>query len=128
MANLAPLALAAFSRRYPDIDVDLHEGTTPSQLKALEDASTDLAIVAVTGESPGDRFTLEALLDDPLLLAVERGHALALERAVDPDDLAAEAWSHSPRAPSSPRSRSWRPFRQVMIWPKTGSTMALRRR
>lgn len=34
---------------------------------------------------------------------------------------------HSPRAPSSPRRRSCRPSWQVMIWPKTGSTMALRR-
>jgi hypothetical protein len=35
---------------------------------------------------------------------------------------------HSPRAPSMPRRRSRRPFWTVVIWPKTGSTMALRRR
>src|SRR6266511_2091938 len=35
---------------------------------------------------------------------------------------------HSPRAASLPRRSRSRPFWQVMIWPKTGSTMALRRR
>jgi hypothetical protein len=39
----------------------------------------------------------------------------------------ADSSRHSPRAPSWLRSSSCRPPWQVMIWPKTGSTMALRR-
>src|SRR6185369_608017 len=62
------------------------------------------------------------------------GQAVAAARPVDPAcrKILRKLWQaasrrHSPRAPSSPRRSSWRPLWQVMIWPKTGSTMALRR-
>jgi DNA-binding transcriptional LysR family regulator len=102
VASLVPRALAGVRRRQPAVRVTLREGGTPSQLKRLASGSVDVAVV---GFLPGARTSrdrrvaLEHLIDDPLLLAVGRGHALARGGTVDLDDLAGESWiAASPNA------------------------------
>ena len=94
-AALVPRALADFRERWPGIDVTLRDASSPSHLRRLGSGSADLAVVSVLpgGRKPGDRrVALAHLADDPLLLAVGRGHRLARQRSVDIDDLAGETW------------------------------------
>jgi DNA-binding transcriptional LysR family regulator len=93
-AALVPRALATLGARHPGVRVSLREGTTPSQLRRLRSGATDIAIVGVLpGHPPDDpELALEPLIDDPLLLAISRGHPLARRHTVDVDALANEAW------------------------------------
>src|SRR5271165_6234703 len=88
IAALLPRALAAFRSSHPAVTVSLREGTTPSQLRRLAAGTADLAVVGTPPVEALDHegVTLEPLLEDPLLLALARGHPLARRRAVDVAD------------------------------------------
>jgi len=94
IAALLPRALATFRSRHPAITVSLREGTTPSQLRRLASAATELAVVGALPGQPleGGQVVFEPLLDDPLLIALAREHPLASRRTVDLDDLVGESW------------------------------------
>jgi DNA-binding transcriptional LysR family regulator len=95
VASLVPRTLAEMRRRHPAVDASLREGGTQTHLKALASGSVDVAVIGVLpgARSPGDRgIRLEALVDDPLLLAVSARHRLAGRRTVEIDDLADESW------------------------------------
>jgi DNA-binding transcriptional LysR family regulator len=95
VAALLPRAMRAFMERNPGADVSLREGSTSSQIRRLVSGSAEVAVIGVLPQSepPKDRrITLEHLIDDPLLLAVGRGHPLARRRTVNLDDLASERW------------------------------------
>ncbi|WP_051580356.1 LysR family transcriptional regulator [Pseudonocardia acaciae] len=95
MAALAPLAIAELRAADPDLAVTLREGTTPSQLRRVAAGTVDVAIVGAVPEASGlehPGVAAELLLDDPLLLAVGRGHRLAGASAVRPGELAGERW------------------------------------
>jgi DNA-binding transcriptional LysR family regulator len=102
VAALIPRAVSRFRDRRPGVEVALREGGTRSQLRRMSSGNVDLAVVGVLpgSELPRDRrIELEHLTDDPLLLAVGRGHRLARRRTVDIDDLARETWiAASPKA------------------------------
>jgi DNA-binding transcriptional LysR family regulator len=102
VAALLPRALARFRESRPGVEISLREGSTPSQLRRVGAGGADLAVVGVLPGSrrPTDRRVgLEHLLDDPLLLAVGRGHHLARRRSVGIDELASESWiAASPKA------------------------------
>ena len=117
VASLIPRALSRFRARRPAVDVVLREGSTPSQLRRVSAGSAELAVVGVLPGSrrPRDRrIALEHLVDDPLLLAVGRGHRLAGRRSVDIDDLSDESWiAANPKADDTFlgawRWADWRP-------------------
>ncbi|WP_406233374.1 LysR family transcriptional regulator [Nocardia sp. NBC_01009] len=89
MAALVPRAIAATSSRLAR--VPLREGTSPRLLAAVARGRLDLAVVTATPNLPGD-LVLESLLDDPLLIAAGRGHALADRVSVTPAELRSERW------------------------------------
>ena len=93
-ATLMPRAFATFRARHAGVELLLREGTTPVQLRRLAAGATELAVVgSLAGQPLNDqRIVLEPLLEDPLLVALARGHPLARQRAVDLDDLADERW------------------------------------
>jgi len=101
VASLVPRALGILRERHPGVDVSLREGSAASQVKRVASGAAELAVIGVLPERkpPSDpRLTIEHLLDDPLLLAVGRGHRLERRRSVDLDDLASERWiSATPR-------------------------------
>jgi DNA-binding transcriptional LysR family regulator len=116
VAALLPHAIAAFRSRHGGVDVSLREGTTPSQLRRVASGSTDLAVVGALPHQPSDHqgIAFEPLLEDPLLLAVGRSHALARRRTVDVDDLAGEPWIAAGTNPEATflgvwPSLEWRP-------------------
>ena len=94
VAALVPAALASFRRAYPDIGLVLVEGLTPGLLERLAAGEADVAVVSASPAGPLDRarFDLHHLLDEPMLVAVARGHRLARKRTVRLDDLAGDAF------------------------------------
>lgn len=94
VAALVPRAVAAFGARHTGVEVSLREGTTPSQVRRLRSGATDIAVLGMLPGRPLDEpdLVLEPLVDDPLLLAVGRGHLFARRRSVDVDALANERW------------------------------------
>src|ERR1051326_4130301 len=76
--HLLPRALAAFSRRHPGIALAFREAGSRTLVNLLENGDLDLAVVIQPIRHPA----LEALplLEEELLLAVPRTHALASGR------------------------------------------------
>ncbi|RKE19690.1 LysR family transcriptional regulator [Streptomyces sp. TLI_171] len=93
-AALVPTALAAFRTAHPEIAPTLTEGLSAHLLDLLADGSVDLAVVTAYPEHPydTDRFDLERLTDDPVLVALPRTHRLARRRRLRLSDLAEEPW------------------------------------
>ena len=97
-AHLMPGALAAFHAAHPAVVSTVSEGSTTTLLERLQAGLIDLAVISVYPDQKLDTtpFTLHHLLDDPLMVALPRGHRL--DRAHrDPAplrlaDLADESW------------------------------------
>jgi len=106
MAALVPQALAALSVHEPQISVVLREGTSERLTDRVASGRIDLAIVTATSGSP-DGVVFEALLDDPLLVALPRGHRLAGLTRIDPDELREEQWIAGSSDPSSTLLGAW---------------------
>jgi DNA-binding transcriptional LysR family regulator len=109
VASLLPRAMAAFRAQHGAIDVSLREGMSPAQLRRVASGATDLAVVGrLPGQPLDDRgLVLEALLDDPLLIAVARAHPLARQRTVDLDELAGERWIITSTSAGDPFHTLW---------------------
>jgi LysR family hydrogen peroxide-inducible transcriptional activator len=81
LPGLAPEA----HRRYPELRLLLHEGQTHDLVEQLNDHQLDLLLLALDVELEGaEEFFL---FDDPFVLAVPKGHALAKRRTVSRADL-----------------------------------------
>lgn len=70
-----PERLASFSRKHPTIQVNVVEEITHVLLERLQDASIDMALLALPG--PGDPFVCQELCREPLYLVVPHEHRLA---------------------------------------------------
>ena len=90
--TVAPYVLGALVptlvSRFPDADVRLEELRTEALLARLRDGRVDLALCALPVD--GDDVTVAELADDPFLLAVPEGHALARGRGPISIDVLAE--------------------------------------
>jgi LysR family transcriptional regulator, transcription activator of glutamate synthase operon len=73
--HLLPRALAAFSERHPGISLAFREAGSRTLLSLLEDGELDLAVVIQPIRHPA--LETMPLLEEELLLAVPRQHALA---------------------------------------------------
>ncbi|MBD0692986.1 LysR family transcriptional regulator [Streptomyces sp. CBMA123] len=105
-AELVPSALAAFRAAHPQVEITLTEGLTAHLLDRLAEGAIDLAVVASYAENPQDaydtdQFDLHPLLDDPVLVALPRGHRLAGRRRLRLAELADESWIAARRHPES---------------------------
>jgi DNA-binding transcriptional LysR family regulator len=93
-ATLMPLVIAAFRSAHPDVALSLVEGEPEELAPRLRDGEFDLGLVFEfdgTGElGPGLRST--PLFDDPMRLALPKGHPLARKEHVTLENLADEAW------------------------------------
>jgi DNA-binding transcriptional LysR family regulator len=86
--RLLPDALAAFYRRYPELEICVHEGSTKELLRLLEDGQLDIAIVTLPVARRGLLAT--PLFTEELVLAVALDHRLAGQSAVSFAELADE--------------------------------------
>jgi DNA-binding transcriptional LysR family regulator len=104
-ATLMPLAIASFRSAHPEVTLSLVEGEPEELVPRLRDGEFDLGLIFEfegTGAlGPGLRST--PLFNDPMKLALPKGHRLAGAKRVAPDgapshqrvtlqDLAEDAW------------------------------------
>jgi DNA-binding transcriptional LysR family regulator len=104
-ATLMPLAIAAFRAAHPDVTLSLVEGEPEELTPRLRDGEFDLGLIFEfegTGElGPGLRST--RLFEDPMKLALPKGHRLAAKERVTLDDLSEEAWVQTSEASACAR-------------------------
>jgi DNA-binding transcriptional LysR family regulator len=81
-----PLALGAYMRRFPDIELIVLAGTTEFLLESLRSDQVDLAVVMAGSPAPG--LTVTPLGLEELVVVLNRAHPLAHKRALQPTDLA----------------------------------------
>ncbi|MFI8767647.1 LysR family transcriptional regulator [Streptomyces sp. NPDC053792] len=92
-AALVPGAQAAFRLLHPGVAVARTEGPSVKHLGLLAAGDLDLAVVSPAAAAPPpEGVTLHHLLDEPMLVALARGHARAGRRAVRLAELADEEW------------------------------------
>jgi DNA-binding transcriptional LysR family regulator len=114
-ATLMPLAIATFRARHPAVELTLAEGEPEQVAPRLRTGELDLALLfefdpsspeeRVGGSTraggpelgPGGSLTRVQLLEDPLYLALPRGHRLAGRRRLRLEDLREEAWIQTSR-------------------------------
>ena len=92
--TLAPYLLPPVLERchalYPNLQVHTHEDFRPDLVRGVIDGDLDLVIVPQPVKDP--RVAVEALLSEPLLLAVSRDHPLATKPEITAADLAGESF------------------------------------
>jgi molybdate transport repressor ModE-like protein len=94
-ATLVPRALARLQRKHPDIDVLLTEAEPPEALALLDAGEVDLALVFAYDGSvlELDRgLHCQPVGEEPIHLALPRGHRLAERKTVYIRELAKEPW------------------------------------
>src|SRR6202011_6090707 len=85
---LLPPALDLFGRRHAQVEVTVHEDVTRQLLAAVLVGDLDIALVALPIEDA--RLQTEALLTEPLLLALPPRHRLVRRKTITMDDLREE--------------------------------------
>ena len=92
--QLLPTVLAAFNKRYPGIELRLHEAGVQTLLDLLETGLTDVAVVTLPVED--EHLTVVPLFTEEMVIAVWKDHPLANRTAVKIGDLKDEPWVLSP--------------------------------
>jgi DNA-binding transcriptional LysR family regulator len=92
-------AIAVFHRRHPRVELTLIEGEPEEYMDSIKAARIDIGLGFAydhVGALHYDPDNLTKLSEDPIGVALPRGHRLAVERFVDLADLAGEDWVGSP--------------------------------
>lgn len=115
-----PFAIAAFSRRYPRIDVTLQIGNREDIRDALRGYDLDIAVM---GQPPPDlEVEMRPLGRHPHVIIAAAGHRLADKKRVSIADLAAETFITREQG-SGTRMLMEQFFHQHRIEPKVGMAM-----
>lgn len=95
IATLAPYLMPALitrcRKRFPNLEINIHEDFKGRLIRGVLDGELDLAIVALPAEEP--RIHTEVLLKEPLLLAIGKTHPLARKAKITAADLAHETFA-----------------------------------
>ena len=81
-ATLMPVAIAAFRGAYPEVELTLAEGEPQEIAPRLRAGEFDLALLFEFERTESEGVKRVELLEDPLYLALPRGHPLAGRRAL----------------------------------------------
>lgn len=92
--QLLPPVLAAFNRRYPGIELRLHEAGVQTLLDLMETGLTDVAVVTLPVDD--EHLTVVPLFTEEMVIAVWKQHPLAGQDQVRISDLRDEPWVLSP--------------------------------
>jgi LysR family hydrogen peroxide-inducible transcriptional activator len=85
---LLPGAIAAFTAKFPGVQIVVHEDTTAHLLKLLLACEIDFALASRPIHD--ERLEVRELFSEELLIAMPPGHPLARKRAVNASDLEGE--------------------------------------
>ena len=92
-ATLMPLAIAAFSKQHPAVELSMSMSEPEDCVPLLRSGDLDLAIVFESAvKHADDGIHRVHLIEDPMYLVLPRDHPLANRRRVRLADLAGEAW------------------------------------
>jgi DNA-binding transcriptional LysR family regulator len=103
-ARLFPAAVSAFYRTYPDVRINIVEGSFQELIEPLRDGELDLIIGALRDPSPGEDVVQQPLFDDRPIVLGRVGHPLG-QRSATIVDLALFPWTVP--APSAPLRVQW---------------------
>src|SRR5262245_46967775 len=111
--GLLPLAGAFFVARalkdlgevYPDIRIEVIDGSFDFLIERLRSGGIDFIIGPVRGLHPGLGVVETVLFDDPYALVARRGHPLTRKRQIRRQDLVAYDWVAPP--PDTPRRAAY---------------------
>ncbi|HEY3900614.1 MAG TPA: LysR substrate-binding domain-containing protein [Chthoniobacter sp.] len=85
---LLPAAMTGFTGRFPSVQIVVHEDTTARLLAMAAACEIDIAIASEPLRD--ERFVVEELFSEELLLALPPGHPLTRRRVIKPADLERE--------------------------------------
>ena len=99
-ATLMPLAIAAFRSAYPHVALSLVEGEPEELIPRLRDGEFDLGLIFGFGGAgePGPGLQSSPLFEDPMRLALPKGHRLTRKELITLEDLSDEAWVQTSEA------------------------------
>lgn len=103
-ARLLPAAICAFYRAYPEVSINIVEGSFQELIEPLRDGELDLIIGALRDPSPGEDVVQEPLFADRPVVLGRVGHPLGQTLATI-DDLAQYPWTVP--APGAPLRVQW---------------------
>jgi len=106
MAALIPGGLALLAVREPRLNVMLREGTSERLTDRVVSGRLDLAVVTARS-GPPEGVVFDALIDDPLLVAMPRAHRLAGLARIEPEELREEQWIAGSSDPGSTLLGTW---------------------
>lgn len=85
---LLPPVVAEFSRRFPGVEIAIHEETTARLMRLLQGCEIDLALASHPIHD--ERLQIRELFAEELLLALPRKHQLARKRSIEAADIEGE--------------------------------------
>lgn len=85
---LLPKLIAAFSAKYPGVQVVVHEDTTARLRELTAACEVDIAIASLPLQD--ERFEVRELFDEELMLALPNNHRLVDQKKIIPEDLLEE--------------------------------------
>jgi DNA-binding transcriptional LysR family regulator len=93
-ATIMPEAIARFRERHPGVELTLEPAEPEPSLAKMRAGEVDLVLDITAGfREPGDDdLELVHLLDDPMYVALPKGHPLARKRNLKLEELAGESW------------------------------------
>ncbi len=103
-ARLLPSAVIAFYRQYPDVGINIVEGSFQELIEPLRDGELDLIIGALRHPTPGEDVAQQALFDDRPVVIGRVGHPLG-QSSADIAKLAQYPWTVP--APGTPLRVQW---------------------
>ncbi|AOZ00949.1 LysR family transcriptional regulator [Cupriavidus sp. USMAHM13] len=92
LSGLLPRLIHRFRQDHPDVQFSLREMEMPLQLTRLADGELDLGFVRPPLPGLPEGVALLEVADEPVVLAVHAGHALARQAVVDPARLRGETF------------------------------------
>ncbi|MDX6723131.1 MAG: hypothetical protein QOD73_1535 [Solirubrobacteraceae bacterium] len=93
-ATIMPEAIARFRERHPAVELSLEPAEPEPSIGKLRSGEADLVLDITPGFRPPRDDGIERLhlIDDPMYVALPKGHALANKRNLKLEELADEAW------------------------------------
>jgi DNA-binding transcriptional LysR family regulator len=91
-ATIAPLAIVEFRNRLPDVELSVSMVEPQRVLPALQAGEVDLAVCNEASHLELPDVDGVLLFEEPMLVALPRGHRLGARRRVRLDELCEERW------------------------------------
>lgn len=88
--TLLPNVICLFQQRFPDVQLDVHEGLVSVAYPKLRDGSLDLFIGRLSTQSSSTEFQYRPLFSSEFAVVARQNHPLANSRSLD--DLAGAQW------------------------------------